>query len=153
MFILLLCFSKSTNCSDLYSWQYYCEEGNLSNINWSIKHCSNNYWIQECNVYSEIECKGNRTLTRKKWCPCLNGANYGVAIIMSYLFGIFGADRFYLGYPTYGFIKLFTCGLFFVGYLVDCFLITFQIVKPADGSGYKAMEPFPFLMDDHHDIF
>lgn len=153
MLWVLICFSGAKSCDELYSWQYECEEANVSDVGWSMEHCVNNYWTQKCTVYSEIQCDGNRTVSRKKWCPCKSGASYSVALITSYLFGIFGVDRFYLGYSTYGFVKLFTCGLFFIGYLVDCFLITFQILKPADGSGYKAMEPFPFLQKSHRDIF
>ena len=50
--------------------------------------------------------------------------------------GVFGVDRFYLGYPAYGLIKLCTLGGFFFLYLLDIILIALQIVKPVDNSSY-----------------
>jgi TM2 domain-containing membrane protein YozV len=40
-----------------------------------------------------------------------------------WLFGIFGAHRFYYGKPISGTIWFFTLGLLFVGWIVDLFLI------------------------------
>jgi TM2 domain-containing membrane protein YozV len=40
-----------------------------------------------------------------------------------WLFGIFGAHRFYYGKPITGTIWFFTLGLLFVGWIVDLFLI------------------------------
>jgi TM2 domain-containing membrane protein YozV len=40
-----------------------------------------------------------------------------------WLFGIFGAHRFYYGRPVTGTIWFFTLGLLFVGWIVDFFLI------------------------------
>lgn len=49
---------------------------------------------------------------------------------------MFGADRFYLGYPAMGLLKLCTLGFMFFGQLIDIILIATQIVGPADGSAY-----------------
>lgn len=49
---------------------------------------------------------------------------------------MFGADRFYLGYPAIGLLKLFTVGFMLMGHLVDIILIATQVVGPADGSAY-----------------
>ena len=49
---------------------------------------------------------------------------------------MFGADRFYLGYPAIGLLKFCTMGFFFIGHLVDIILIASQAVGPADGSYY-----------------
>lgn len=147
-------FSLSINCSNIYTWQYYCQEPNLSDFEWSYQHCtSNNTWDQPCTVYEGVECEGSHNFTRKQWCPNYKGANYGKAILLSYFFGILGLDRFYLGYRTVGLIKLCTGGFFFFGYLMDCILITMQIVKPANGEGYTVNQPFPFLTrQQHNDI-
>lgn len=49
---------------------------------------------------------------------------------------MFGIDRFYLGYPAIGLLKLCTLGFMFFGQLVDIILIATQVVGPADGSNY-----------------
>ena len=49
---------------------------------------------------------------------------------------MFGADRFYLGYPALGLLKLSTLGFLFLGQFIDVILIATQIVGPADGSNY-----------------
>lgn len=49
---------------------------------------------------------------------------------------MFGADRFYLGYPALGLLKLSTLGFLFLGQFADVILIATQIVGPADGSHY-----------------
>jgi TM2 domain-containing membrane protein YozV len=48
------------------------------------------------------------------------------SLIMGYLlwiFGFMGAHRFYYGKPLSGTIWFFTLGLFFVGWIIDLFLI------------------------------
>jgi len=42
---------------------------------------------------------------------------------LAWVFGIFGAHRFYFGKPISGLLYVFTLGLFGVGWLVDLFLI------------------------------
>lgn len=42
-----------------------------------------------------------------------------------WLFGFTGAHRFYYGRPVTGVIWFFTAGLFFIGWIVDFFLIPF----------------------------
>ena len=55
---------------------------------------------------------------------------------LSVFLGMFGADRFYLGYPALGLLKFSTLGFFFLGHLLDIVLIGSQAVGPADGSAY-----------------
>jgi len=72
---------------------------------------------------------------------------------LSYFFGVFGIDRFYLGYLSLGVLKLFTGGFLLIGYIFDCMLITLQLVGPSDGSGYDVSSPFPYITNNqHHDI-
>ncbi len=42
---------------------------------------------------------------------------------VAWLFGFIGAHRFYYGKPVSGTIYFFTLGLFFIGWIVDLFLI------------------------------
>jgi len=57
-------------------------------------------------------------------------------LLLSIFLGMFGADRFYLGYPAIGLLKFCTLGFMFLGQLVDIILIATQVVGPADGSYY-----------------
>jgi TM2 domain-containing membrane protein YozV len=51
-----------------------------------------------------------------------NSHSLAVGYIL-WIFGIFGAHRFYYGRPVSGTIWFFTAGLFLIGWLVDLFLI------------------------------
>ncbi|XP_015775612.1 PREDICTED: TM2 domain-containing protein CG10795-like [Acropora digitifera] len=69
-------------------------------------------------------------------CQYTNGHSYETALLLSVFLGMFGIDRFYLGYPAIGLLKFCTLGFFFVFHLVDIVLIATQVVGPADGSSY-----------------
>jgi len=56
-----------------------------------------------------------------------------VAFIPSMFLGIFGADRFYLGYTGLGVLKLITCGGVCVWALIDFVLIGIGAMKDAQG--------------------
>lgn len=57
-------------------------------------------------------------------------------MLLSIFLGMFGVDRFYLGYPAIGLLKFCTLGFLFIGQLIDVVLIATQTVGPADGSYY-----------------
>lgn len=67
---------------------------------------------------------------------CRNGYHFDTALLLSIFLGMFGIDRFYLGYPAIGLLKFCTFGFMFLGQLVDVILIATQMVGPADGSAY-----------------
>lgn len=67
---------------------------------------------------------------------CRNGYHFETTLLLSIFLGMFGVDRFYLGYPAIGLLKFCTLGFLFIGQLIDVVLIATQIVGPADGSYY-----------------
>ena len=152
MFFLRL--TNSAACTDVFTWQIQCEPPEYQNQTWVSDNCQpDKTWNQPCEVFPNVQCDGDRNFTRKQWCPYQKGKSYRIAILLSYLLGILGIDRFYLGYYSVGFMKLFTGGFFFVGFIVDAILITLQIVKPANGLGYYVTDPFPFYQHrTHHDV-
>jgi TM2 domain-containing membrane protein YozV len=154
MIVLLVARTVSVNCSDVFEWQYGCDDPQLSDWNWAVEHCTaNNSWDQPCEVYAGVECDGARNFTRPQWFPNHKGKHYGTAVLLSFFFGIFGIDRLYLGYHLIALVKLLTGGFFFIEYLFDSIAISIQLVGPANGQGYSASKPFPFLMrNPHHGI-
>ena len=80
---------------------------------------------------------GNEILYyQTKTCRWTNGTQFHTTLLLSLFLGFLGFDRFYLGYPTCGLIKLLTCGMGGLWWLVDIILIAFQYLGPADGSDY-----------------
>ena len=59
-------------------------------------------------------------------CTWTNDYHFDTALLLSIFLGMFGADRFYLGYPAIGLLKFSTLGFFFIGHLVDIILIATQ---------------------------
>lgn len=55
------------------------------------------------------------------------------ALLLSFLLGTFGIDRFYLGYTTLGVLKLITLGLCGIWYLIDLILIALGNVPDSKG--------------------
>jgi len=55
------------------------------------------------------------------------------AVILSWLLGSLGVDRFYLGYTGLGLAKLFTCGGMGIWALIDAILIILRKVPDAQG--------------------
>lgn len=54
----------------------------------------------------------------------MNQDSHSLAVgYLLWIFGIFGAHRFYFGRPVSGTLYFFTLGLFFIGWIVDLFLM------------------------------
>jgi hypothetical protein len=59
--------------------------------------------------------------------------NWTVAVVLSFSLGVFGIDRFYLGYTGIGLAKLVTIGGLGIWALIDCVLIAVRVVPDSDG--------------------
>nr|CAD7440897.1 unnamed protein product [Timema bartmani] len=91
-----------------------------------------------CLAAEGITCKETNSSTFYLEVPCkwTNGYSFETAMLLSIFLGMFGADRFYLGYPAIGLLKFCTLGCSFLGQLLDIILIATQVVGPSDGSYY-----------------
>jgi hypothetical protein len=56
-----------------------------------------------------------------------------VAVVLSFSLGVFGIDRFYLGYTGVGLAKLLTIGGLGIWALIDCVLIAVRVVPDSEG--------------------
>ena len=65
-----------------------------------------------------------------------NGVSYITTFCCSLLFGFFGVDRFFLGYPLLGTIKLLTFGGIGIWYIIDLLMIASGSLRPNMGDSY-----------------
>ncbi|XP_004363909.1 hypothetical protein CAOG_03070 [Capsaspora owczarzaki ATCC 30864] len=132
-------------CSSLNIGQYMCDQPAIDPDTQAEVGCpaSAPFVVAvPCRPVAGVVCDGvtfdgNTTgFSRNVSCRYTAGTRYDTALLLSVFLGVLGVDRFYLGYPAIGVIKLCTFGFFLVGYLVDVLLILLQVVVPADGSSY-----------------
>nr|XP_029726230.1 TM2 domain-containing protein CG10795 isoform X1 [Aedes albopictus] len=130
------------DCSELRMGQYLCPDPSLRNIDpktQQLRGCTKENKARVwCLAVEGITCSEtkNSSFTREMPCKWTNGYHFDTALLLSVFLGMFGADRFYLGYPAIGLLKFCTLGFMFLGQLVDVILIATQVVGPADGSAY-----------------
>ncbi|KAF6215824.1 hypothetical protein GE061_000159 [Apolygus lucorum] len=129
-----------TDCSTLRLGQFICPDPEYDLIDPATQQprgCTKeNKAKVVCKAADGIICHGSGNSTFKREIPCkfTNGYSFETALLLSIFLGMFGADRFYLGYPAMGLLKFCTLGFMFLGQLVDVILIATQVVGPADGS-------------------
>uniref|UniRef100_H2Y889 TM2 domain-containing protein n=1 Tax=Ciona savignyi TaxID=51511 RepID=H2Y889_CIOSA len=135
--------SADVPCDNLLVGQYTCDTPDIDPITQEISGCAKNGSAKiPCKPLNRILCGGREfngsTVGFLKDVPCryTNGYSYMVALALSLFLGWLGIDRFYLGYPAIGLIKLCSFGLCGIGALVDFLLIATQVLLPSDGSNY-----------------
>lgn len=146
-----------THCANsLQMGQFMCSEMNIDPLTQEIAGCtSERTAIVNCSAVEGIVCEesGGRNFEKTVTCRYTNGYSFEKSLLLSVFLGMFGADRFYLGYPGVGLLKLCTLGFMLVGQLVDVLLIAMQLVGPADGSDYVISRYGPVLeirsLDEH----
>ncbi|XP_038211969.1 TM2 domain-containing protein CG10795 [Zerene cesonia] len=136
------------DCSTLRLGQYICPDPNINHIDpdtQQLRGCTKGK-VDPSQGEAEVKCiaadriicneTNNSTFVRKMPCKWTNGYSLEIALLLSVFLGMFGLDRFYLGYPGIGLAKLCTLGFMFLGQLLDIILIAAQVVGPSDGSAY-----------------
>ncbi|XP_050073086.1 facilitated trehalose transporter Tret1 [Anopheles maculipalpis] len=144
--LLLLLIPTSSeveiDCNTLRMGQYMCPDPTIRQIDpktQQLRGCTQENKARVwCIAVDGIVCSEtkNTSFTREMECKWTNGYHFDTALLLSVFLGMFGADRFYLGYPALGLLKFCTLGFMFLGQLVDVILIATQVVGPADGSAY-----------------
>ncbi|GIX90777.1 TM2 domain-containing protein CG10795 [Caerostris darwini] len=130
------------DCSNLLMGQFLCLPPDIDPNTQQPRSCQkNNVGKVFCKTAIGIVCKpgtglNDTTFEKEIECQYTNGYSYETALLLSLFLGMFGIDRFYLGYPAIGLAKLCTLGFMFLGQLIDIILIALQVVGPADGSHY-----------------
>ncbi|XP_075973615.1 TM2 domain-containing protein 1 biscotti [Anticarsia gemmatalis] len=140
--------TATVDCSTLRLGQFICPDPNIDQINPDTQQfygCTKGKDIPsegeaevQCLAAEGITCNETRNSTFRRKLPCkwTNGYSLEIALLLSVFLGMFGLDRFYLGYPGIGLAKLCTLGFMFLGQLLDIILIAAQVVGPSDGSAY-----------------
>lgn len=130
------------NCTTLRVGQYLCSLPEIDVESQQPANCtSNNTAPMICHLVNGLKCIETTGINDTHFiiqqpCQYTTGHSFETALLLAVFLGMFGADRFYLGYYALGLLKFCTFGFMLVGQLVDVILIVTQVLRPADGSYY-----------------
>lgn len=141
------------HCSALKMGQFKCIHVEIDAETQQARGCDQTKKVKVmCHPAPDIECIPDKSVSPLGYpctfngsqfgfyqhveCKWTNGYSFETSLLLSIFLGMFGIDRFYLGYPAIGLLKFSTLGFFFLGQLIDILLIATQTVRPADGSDY-----------------
>jgi len=149
---MLICFllaiAAALECRHLRKNQFICELPQIDIATQEYAGCPREEKLRlRCAPHKGINCTEDSGLERQFdgssfaesieiFAPCrwTNKKYYATAVVLSIFLGILGIDRFYLGYPVIGLIKLCTCGMAGIGAFVDFVFILLHFLGPSDGS-------------------
>ena len=76
----------------------------------------------------------NATHNQPQYQQLPRSKEFNVALVLAWGLGIFGADRFYLGYTALGVVKLFTFGGLGIWALIDFIFIASNNMRDVEGN-------------------
>lgn len=134
---------KKRACSSLQMGQFKCDAAKIDTEKQNEVNCTREGGVQvACRPAKGVICE-EKTFNGEEIgfyvnipCRYVTHYHYKTAVLLSIFLGMFGIDRFYLGYVAFGLLKFCTCGFMLIGYLIDMILIITQTLKPIDGSQY-----------------
>lgn len=147
------------NCTNPRLGQYICPLPDIDPDTQQPANCSlNNTAPLLCRLIDGLECQPTTGLNSTHFinnqpCRYTTGHSFQTTLLLAVFLGMFGADRFYLGYYAIGLLKFCTFGFMLVGQLVDIILIITQNLLPADGSYYVIDYFGPKLLQGDQHIF
>lgn len=150
--------SFPVDCDRLLRGQFDCDPPAIDPLTQQPVGCTrNNTAPVNCTLNDGLVCRNTSTtwFVGSSECQWTNGYSFETSLLLSIFLGMFGADRFYLGYPGLGLLKFCTLGFLFFGQLADIVLIGMQVVGPADGSNYviKYFGPKLSILHTTNDTF
>jgi len=132
----------SVNCSNLRIGQYTCPLPTIDLDTQQPVRCNpSNRAPIECNLIEGLACNEGTGLNQSYFilehpCEYNEGHSLQTTLLLAIFLGMFGADRFYLGYYAIGLLKFCTFGFMLVGQLLDIILIATHVLRPASGAHY-----------------